>query len=331
MTGVRKAAVLLVALGRERSARILAALRESEVEQLTAEIARLESVDKDVVSGVLSEFAELAAARAFASQGGLDFAQSVLESTLGRDKAAEVVARLTAALMRMPFEFLRGADPRQVLSFLQDEHPQTIALVLAHLSAHDAATILSGLTPDLQADVAHRMATMDRTSPDVISSVEGVLERKLSAVIAPSEMSTVGGLPALVEVINHSDRGTERQILEGLETRDPALAELVRGQMFVFEDITTLDDRSVQLVLRSVETADLAVALKGVRGDVRDKVLRNMSERASESLAEEIDLLGAVRIKAVEEAQAKVVQAIRALEESGQLVISRGGDDEYVT
>jgi flagellar motor switch protein FliG len=330
LTGLRKAAVLLVSLGRDRSARILSQLRESEVELLTAEIARLDTVPSEVTQEVIGEFAQLVAARAYASKGGLAYAQELLESTLGRERASEIVAKLTAALMQMPFEFLRQADPRQLLSFLQDEHPQTIALVLAHMSSTEAAVVLSGLSPELQADVAHRIAIMDRTSPDVVQQVEAVLERKLSSVMQPADLSAVGGLPALVEVINHADRGTERQILEGLEARDPALAELVRSQMFVFEDITTLDDRSVQLVLRQVETSDLATALKGVRVDVRDKVIRNMSERAGEALGEEIELLGPVRLKAVEEAQAKVVHAIRTLEEAGQLVISRGADDEFV-
>jgi flagellar motor switch protein FliG len=330
MTGLRKAAILLVSLGRDRTAKILAALREPEVELLTAEIARLDNVDAETVHGVMGEFTELAQAHAYVSQGGLAFAREVLESTLGKDKAAEIVSRLTASLMLMPFEFLRRVDARQVLSFLQDEHPQCIALVLAHLGSTEAAIVLSGLAPKLQADVAHRLATMDRTSPDVIKQIESVLERKVGSVATPTEMSVVGGLDALVDVINHSDRGTERQILEGLTARDQILAEQVRAQMFVFEDIVQLDDRSVQLVLRGVETGDLAVALKGVRPDVRDKVLRNMSERASQSLMEEVDILGPVRLKTVEEAQAKVVHTIRALEEAGQIVISRGDGDEFI-
>jgi flagellar motor switch protein FliG len=332
MSGLRKAAILLVSIGRDRTSRVLSQLGEAEVEQLSAEIARLDAVSQDVSLEVLGEFAELAQARAFASQGGLAFAREVLESSLGREKANEIIARLTATLMRMPFEFLRRVDPRQTLSFLQDEHPQCIALVLAHMGATEAAIVLSGLPGVTQADVALRIATMDRTSPDVVKQVESILERKVSSVAQPSEMSSVGGLGSLIDVINHADRGTERMILEGLAERDKELSDLVRAQMFVFEDITTLDDRSVQLVLRGVETSDLAVALKGVRADVRDKVLRNMSERAAEALQEEVDLLGPVRLKTVEEAQGKVVQAIRALEESGQIVISRGGDgDEFVS
>ena len=230
----------------------------------------------------------------------------------------------------MPFQFLRKADARQLLSFLQDEHPQTVALVLAHMNADQASIVLSGLNPLLQADVAHRIAKMDRTSPDVIKQVEGMLEAKLSAVLQPSEMSVVGGLQPLVDIINRADRATERLIMEGLEGRDRELAEEVRSRMFMFEDVVQLDDRSVQLVLREVETNDLATALKGVSEAVREKITKNLSERAAENLLEEIDLLGPIRLKQVEEAQVKVVQAIRRLEEAGTITIRRGADDEFV-
>jgi flagellar motor switch protein FliG len=230
----------------------------------------------------------------------------------------------------VPFGFLQKADPRQVLSFVQDEHPQTIALVLAHMPATLASQILSGLAGELQADVAHRIAVMDRTSPDIIRQVEATLERKLSSVLQPSDLSAVGGLQPLVDIINRADRATERLIMEGLAARNPELAEEVRSKMFMFEDIVTLDDRGVQLVLRQVETGDLATALKGVRDDVREKVTRNLSERAAENLLDEIETLGAVRLRQVEEAQAKIVQVIRTLEESGQIMIRRGDDDEFV-
>jgi flagellar motor switch protein FliG len=202
--------------------------------------------------------------------------------------------------------------------------------VLAHMNASQASMVLSGMSPELQTDVANRIAVMDRSSPEAVIQVEAVLERKLKAVMQPSEGSNVGGVQPLVDIINRSDRATERMILEGLAERNPELAELVRAQMFVFEDITSLDDRAVQLVLRQVESGDLAVALKGVREDVLTKVLKNMSERAAENLREEIELLGAQRLKTVEDAQAKIVQSIRALEESGQIVITRGDDEEMV-
>jgi flagellar motor switch protein FliG len=329
--GLRKAAVLMVQLGKERSATVLSAMREAEVEEITAEIARLESIDAGTAQRVMEEFEELLLAHRYYSRGGIAFAREVLEASVGGDKARAIIERLNASLVEMPFQFLRRADPRQIITFVQDEHPQTIALVLAHMGSEQAAIVLSGLDPELQSDVAHRIAIMDRTSPETVKLVEGILEKKLSTVLSQAgESSHVGGLGPLVDIINRSDRTTEKLILEALEQRDHDLAELVRAQMFMFEDILSLDDKAVQLVLRQVEAADLATALKGVRDEVRAKVMNNMSERAAENLEEEISLLGPVRLKTVEEAQAKVVQVIRQLEESGQIVIQRGSDDEFV-
>ena len=330
LSGAQKAAVLLVQLGKEKSAAVLKSLRESEVEEVLNEIARLRGVPNETVDAVFDEFQTLASARRYYAQGGMDFAREVLEATLGADRAAELLDRMKASLVEMPFEFLRRADARQVLSFLTDEHPQTVALVLAHMRADQAAIVLSGMPDDLQADVAHRVAVMETTSPDVVRRVEAILERKLSSVLQSSDSSAAGGLQPLVDIINHADRATERLILEGLERRDPALAEEVRSKMFMFEDITQLDDRSVQLVLRSVDSKELATALKGVSSDVRNKIMSNVSERAAANLADEIDLLGAVRLSTVEEAQAKIITTIRSLEESGQILLSRGDRDEYV-
>jgi flagellar motor switch protein FliG len=330
LSGAQKAAVLLVQLGKEKSATVLKSLRESEVEEVLNEIARLKGVPDETVDAVFEEFATLANARRYYAQGGMDFAREVLEATLGSDRAKELLERMRASLVEMPFEFLRRADARQVLSFLQDEHPQTVALVVAHMRADQAAIVISGMPDELQADVAHRVAVMETTSPDVVRRVEAILERKLSSVLQSTDGSAAGGLKPLVDIINHADRATERLILEGLERRDPALAEEVRSQMFMFEDITTLDDRSVQLVLRSVDSKELATALKGVSSDVRGKIMANVSERAAANLADEIDMLGAVRLSTVEEAQAKIIATIRSLEESGQILLSRGDRDEYV-
>lgn len=330
INGAQKAAVLLLQLGKERSAKVLRALKESEVEEIMGEIARMEGVAADVADEVLAEFRDLAVAHRFVSQGGLGFARELLESSLGATKAKEILDRLTAGMVDVPFEFLRRADPRQILTYLQDEHPQTVALVLAHMHSDHAAMVLSGLPDDLQADVAHRVATMDQTSPEVIARVEAVLERKLASLLQAGEFAAAGGVQPLVDILNRSDRATERLILEGLEGRDPELAESVRSLMFVFEDITTLDDRSVQLLLREVDSNELAVALKGVRDDVREKITNNMSERAATILLEEIEVLGPVRIKTVEEAQGNIVRIVRSLEESGQIVLSRGGD-EFIT
>ncbi len=330
LTGPQKAAILLVQLGREKSALVLKSMRESEVEEILAEIARLHGVDTEVVDAVMEEFHELAAARRYYGQGGLDFAREVLEASMGPEKAAELLRRMEASLIEMPFEFLRRADARQVLSFLQDEHPQTVALVLAHMRAEQAAVVLSGMPDELQADVAHRVAVMENTSPEVVRQVEAILERKLSSVLQSTDFTVAGGLQPLIDIINHSDRATERLILEGLERRDPVLAEEVRSQMFMFEDIITLDDRSVQLVLRQVDSKELATALKGVNKDVRDKIMNNISERAANNLADEIEMLGPVRLTTVEEAQATVISTIRSLEESGQILLTRGDRDEYV-
>ena len=235
----------------------------------------------------------------------------MLVATLGPDKAREVLARLKAVLVEMPFQFLRRVDPQMVLSFLQDEHPQTITLVLAHMEPKQAAVVLSGLPEPVQADIAHRLAVMDRTSPDIVKQVESYLQRRLSTVLQPNESAPVGGLQPLVDIINHSDRSTERLILEGLEQRSSELAEEVRARMFMFEDIRQLEDRAVQVLLRSVDTKDLAVALKGVKEDVREKFVANMSERAGVALVEDMDVLGPVRVKQVEEAQAAIIRQIR--------------------
>jgi flagellar motor switch protein FliG len=327
LTGPQKAAMVLVHLGRERAGKVLRVMRESEVEDLMAEVARLGDVDPKQMERTLTEFRDMAAAHMYFAKGGLNFAREMLEESLGKDKAREIVERLTLTTMELPFEFLRAADPRQVLSFLQDEHPQTIALVLAHILPDQAALVMSGLPEGVQGEVARRVAQMDRTSPEVIRQVESVLERKSSTLLQPNESSNAGGIQPLVEILNRSDRTTEKLILENLARTDPELADEVRNRMFVFEDITSLEDRSIQLVLREIDSKELAVALKGVREDVRDKVLSNMSERASITLKEEIDLLGPVRLKQVEEAQGNIVKAIRRLEEAGQIIVSRGGEE----
>ncbi len=331
LTGVQKVAILLVQMGRDDSARVLAQMREQEVEAVTAEIAKLEAVDRDTAENVVTEFHQMTLARRYVGQGGLGFAKEMLEATVGAQRAATILSRITAGMVEIPFEFMNRADPRQILSFLQDEHPQTIALVLAHLTSEHASVVLGGLAPELQADVAHRIAVMDRTSPDIIKVVEADLERRLSSVLRPTDLAEIGGISPLVEIINRADRATERLILEGLEGRDPELAEEVRSRMFMFDDIVQLDDKGIQLVLRQVETTDLATALKGVRDDVRERVMANLSERARENLIEESEMLGPVRLRAVEEAQAKVVQQIRSLEESGELQVRRGVDDDYVS
>jgi len=329
--GVRKAAVLLIQLGRERAASVLSHLSEAEVEAVSAEIARLESISGAETESVLTEFRDMMTARAHIAQGGLTFAQQILEESLGAERASEIITRLNAAAVKMPFQFLHRADPSQLRSFIMDEHPQVIALVLAHMTPDKASLLLSGLAPEKQAEVAHRIAVMDRTTPDIIRAVEATLERRLSSMLQPNEMSQVGGLDPLVDIINRSDRSTERQIVEGLEALDPTLADAVKSRMFMFEDVVTLEDRSIQLVLREVDTAELALALKGVAEAVREKITKNLSERAATNLIEEVELLGQVRLSQVEESQQNIIRTIRSLEEQGQIMVRRGNDDEFVS
>jgi flagellar motor switch protein FliG len=329
--GVRKAAVVLIQLGRDSAAAVLGHLSDAEVEAISAEIARLEYVDAAESMAALTEFRDMANAKANIARGGLAFARTMLEQSLGADRAGEIMERLQAAAIQMPFQFVHRADPSQLRTFIADEHPQVIALVLAHMTADKASLVLSGLPSTLQAEVAHRIAVMDRTSPEIIHAVEQSLERKLSSVLQPAEMSRVGGVDPLVNIINRSDRVTERQIVEGLEALDAELAEEVRSRMFMFEDIVKLEDRSVQLVVRQVDQAELAMALKGVSDAVRTKITSNLSNRAAETLLEEVDLLGPVRLAQVEEAQQSVIRRIRQLEEQGQIIINRGSDDELVS
>jgi flagellar motor switch protein FliG len=331
MTGLQKAAVLLVQIGKEQSSKILKSLRQPEIEELTAEIARLEAIPPEVADAVLGEFKQLAVAHHYFAQGGLRYAEEVLEATLGADKAREIMSRQFALMDEMPFEFLRRIDPHMVLSFLQEEHPQTIALVLAHMQSSQAAAVLSGLPETVQADIGHRLAVMDRTSPDIVKQVESQLQRRISTVFQASDYAAVGGLRPLVDIINHSDRNTERLILEGLESRDSELAEQVRALMFMFEDVRGLEDRMIQVLMRHIDVKELAVALKGVREDVKEKFMSNMSERAALGLREDMDVLGPVRVKQVEEAQAGIIRQIRTLEESGEIVISQGDGDDFVT
>jgi flagellar motor switch protein FliG len=327
---VRKAAVLMIQLGKDRAAQVMAHLSDAEVENISAEIARLDAVTAAETGSVLTEFHEMITAHAHVTQGGFGFAQQLLEQSLGPERAKEIMERLHAAAVQMPFQFLHRADPAQLRGFISDEHPQIIALVLAHMAADKASLLLSGLPAHQQAVVAHRIAVMDRTSPEIVRTVESILERKLSSMLQPAEVSRVGGVDPLVNIINRSDRPTERQIVEGLEGLDPSLADEVKSRMFMFEDIVGLDDRSVQQVLRQVDSAELALALKGVAESVRSKITTNLSERASENLLEEVELLGAVRLAQVEEAQQSIIRTIRQLEEQGVIMVRRGNDDEFV-
>lgn len=329
LSGRQKAAIFLVSLGSDVSSEVFKHLRDDEIEQLTFEIARLEAIEPEEKDQVLVEFQELMMAHDFISTGGIDYARELLEKSLGSQKAVDIINRLTSSLQVRPFDFIRRTDPAQLLNFIQQEHPQTIALILAYLEPAKASVILGSLPHEIQSDVSKRIATMDRTSPDILREVERVLEKKLSTLSA-EDYATSGGIEAIVQILNLVDRATEKTIMESLEEDDPELAEEIKKRMFVFEDIVLLDDRAIQIVMREVDQPELAKALKSVDSEVQDKIFRNMSKRAATLLKEDMDYMGPIRLKDVEEAQQKIVAIIRKFEEQGEIVIARAGEDELV-
>ncbi|NGZ75508.1 flagellar motor switch protein FliG [Saccharibacillus alkalitolerans] len=329
LSGRQKAAILLISLGPEVSAQIFKHLRDEEIEQLTLEIANVRKVDSAEKDSVLAEFHQICLAQEYISQGGINYAKDILQKALGEQKALEVINRLTATLQVRPFDFARKADPGQILNFIQNENPQTIALVLSYLQFDQASVILSSLPQEKQAEVARRIAMMDSTSPEVIAQVERVLEQKLSSTVT-QDFATAGGIESIVSILNGVDRGTERTILDALEIQDPELAEEIKKRMFVFEDIVNIDDRSIQRIIRDVENADLQLALKVASEEVREVVFKNMSKRMAETFREEMEFMGPVRLRDVEEAQTRIVTIIRKLEEAGEIIIARGGGDDII-
>ena len=328
-TGVQKAAILLITLGPEKAATIFKHLKEDEIEELTLEIANTRSVSPQTKEEVLDEFYQVCLAQQYIAEGGINYAKELLEKALGSDKAQGVIAKLTASLQVRPFEFVRKTDPSQLLNFIQDEHPQTIAMILSYLAPGQASLVLSALPPEKQADVAKRIATMDRTSPDVIKEVEKILEKKLASLVN-QDYTIVGGVDSIVNILNTVDRSTEKHIMENLEIEEPELADEIRRKMFVFEDILLLDNRAIQTVLREVENNELAVALKNANEDVQKVIFDNLSSRLASMIKEDMEFMGPVRLKDVEDAQQKIVNIIRKLEDAGEIVISRGGGDEIV-
>ena len=329
INGLQKAAILLIALGPEKSASVFKHLKEDEIEELTLEIANTRSVTPQLKEDVINEFYQICLAQQYIAEGGISYAKELLEKSFGSDKARDVIGKLTSSLQVKPFEFVRKTDASQLLSFIQDEHPQTIALILSYLAPNQASMIISALPPDRQADVAKRIAIMDRTSPDVIKEVERVLESKLASLVN-QDYTIIGGVDSVVEILNAVDRGTEKHIMETLEIEEPELADEIRKKMFVFEDILLLDDRSIQRVLREVDNNDLAIALKSANEQVQTAIFNNMSKRLAVMIKEDMEFMGPVRMKDVEEAQQKIVNIIRKLEDSSEIVISRGGGDEII-
>jgi len=329
LTGKQKAAILLISLGPEVSAQVYKQLREEEIELLTLEIANMRKIDNSEKERTLHEFHQMAVAQEFISQGGIDYAKDILEKALGQQKAIDVINRLTASLQVRPFDFVRKSDPNQILNFIQNEHSQTIALVLSYLQPEQAAMILSELPHEKQAEVARRIAMMDGTTPEIIHQVERVLEQKLSTTIQ-QDYTVAGGIESIVQILNGVDRGTERTILDTLEMDHPELADEIKKRMFVFEDIVRLDNRSIQRVIRDLDNNDLQLALKIASEDVRETIFKNISKRMAETFKEEMEYMGPVRLRDVEEAQSRIVAVIRRLEDAGEIIIARGGGDDII-
>ncbi|WP_278287147.1 flagellar motor switch protein FliG [Cellulosilyticum ruminicola] len=328
-TSKQKAAMLLIALGPEKSSKVFKHLKEEEIEQLTLEIANIKAVSPRVKEEVLQEFYEMCLAQDYIAEGGIGYARQLLEQALGSDKAVEVINKLTVSLQVRPFEFARKTDASQLVNFIQNEHPQTIALILSYLKPAQAALIIRSLPAEMQSDTARRIALMDRASPDVINQIEREFEKRLSTLVS-EDYTTIGGIDSIVEIINQVDRTTEKNIMENLEIEDPELAEVIRKRMFVFEDITMLDPKSIQRVLREVDNHQLAVALKGAGESVKSVIMENVSKRLAAMIEEDLEYMGPKRVKEIEEAQQQIVNIIRKLEDAGEIITSRGAGDEVI-
>lgn len=329
MTNRQKAAILLMSLGPELAGSVIRHLDEDYTELLSLELAKLERITPEQRELVIQEFYEFAVSQDFIAEGGVEQARALLQSAFGENRAEDILNRVVAAMQVVPFEFLKRADPAQVLSFIQDEHPQTIALILAYMPVANAAMILGKLPSELRTDVAARIAMMERTPPEVIRRVEQVLEKKVSSLVS-LEMTNAGGPKALVDLLNRVDRSTERLIIENLAETSPELADTVRNMMFVFEDVVQLEDKAIQAILREIDAKELATALKGVNNTVQEKIFKNMSERAMAMLKEDMEFMGPVRVRVVEEAQQKIVAVIRRLEESGEIVVNRSTEEDML-
>ncbi|HXH62208.1 MAG TPA: flagellar motor switch protein FliG [Fimbriimonadaceae bacterium] len=329
LTGRKKAAIILAILGPDIAAEVIKHFGDDQIETLSLEMARMEKVSPELRETITKEFHDLAMAQDYIAEGGVDNARKVLENAFGADKADIMVRKIVNAMQVMPFEFLKRADPQQLLGFIQNEHPQTIALVLAYMPMSQSSMILSKLPQEVRVEVAERIAMMEQCPPEVIRKVESVLEKKVSNMIN-QDVSKAGGPKALVDLLNRVDRSTERLILEALTESNPELAEEVKNMMFVFEDIVQLDDRAVQTILKEVDIKELATAVKGTDKTVQEKIFSNMSERAVDMLQEDMEYMGPVKLRVVEEAQQKIVAVIRRLEEAGEISIGRGEEEILV-
>ena len=328
--GPVKAAIVMVALGTDASSKVFQILDDADIERLSTEIARLENISQDVREAVLEEFHNLALAHQYISQGGLDYARQVLEAALGPGKASEILEKVQQKIRTTGFNLLENVDPKQLVNYIQKEHPQTIAILLAHMGPANAAGIVSALPQQVQVDVATRVATMESISPDTLSQIEEVLVQQIKSLFG-GDVSEIGGVKAVAEILNNVDRNTEKNIIGNLERENPELATEIKKLMFVFEDAGLLDDRSIQRLMKEIDTKELGMALKGASEELQEKFLRNMSARASEMIKEDMQFMGPIRLKDVEEVQQRIVDTIRRLEEDGEIIISgRGGDEGVV-
>jgi len=329
ITAKKKAAAVVIALGSDYASSIYKFLRDEEIEQLTVEIATIKDMSAESMEGIMEEFYNLCLAQKFFSEGGIDYAKEVLNKAFGVQNANMLIEKITKTLKSRAFDFLKKADPKHLLTFIQNEHPQTIALILSYLRPEQASAIIAELPREIQLEVVERIATMDRTSPEVVREVEKTLEKKFSSSMAVG-LDEIGGIRHIAGILNEVDRGTEKFILEELGKKEPNLTEEIRKRMFIFEDIVTLDEIAIQRFLREVDTKDLLVALKGASKDVSDVFYANMSVRMAEMMREEAQYMGAVRLVEVEEAQQKMVGIIRKLEDTGEIYIARGRKDEII-
>lgn len=332
ITGARKSAIMLVALGSETASEVMKSLSEDEIETITLEIAELKSVTSKLRDAVIEEFTQMILAKEYIASGGIDYAREVLEAAVGHHKAMEIINRIQSTMRKEGFKLLREVDPVQLSEFVRKEHPQTIALILANLNPMQSSAILSEIPEKLQVDVITRLATLQRISPYIINEVEGILESQIKALFGQADVGIPGGVQLVAQILNSTDRTTERNVLSTLERVHPELALEIKQLMFVFEDIMLLDDRSIQRVLKEVDMKELSLALKGTSEEVKVKISRNMSSRAADMIKEDMEYMGPVKVKDVEDSQQKIVDIIRRLEEEGEVVISGrgGGGDELV-
>jgi len=324
-----KAAILMIMLGKEYAARVFKYLSEEEVEQLTLSITSMRRVEPEIKEEVLTEFIQMCIAQKYISEGGIEYARDILDRAFGPESANDLIMKLSSSLRVKPFDFIRKADSAQVLNFIQNEHPQTIALILSYIDPKNSAAILASLPLEIQTSVIARIANMGITSPEYIKETERVLEKKLSTLNF-GDTTSAGGIDSLVKILNSVDRGTERHLLEALEESDAELVEEIRKRMFVFEDIVKLSNQAIQRVLKEIDNRDLAVALKGSTPEVAKVIYSNISTRLQEMIKEDIEVMGPVRVRDVEEAQQKIVNTIRQLDDSGEIIIQRSGEDDVI-